>query len=63
LFQPFFRGEVGRSSQGLGLGLYISSEIAKAHGGTLTVESSELETTFTFRMPVAERAPPIALSG
>jgi len=52
LFQPFFRGEVRRSQQGLGLGLYISSEIAKAHGGTLTVQSSERETSFTFRMPV-----------
>ena len=52
LFQPFFRGEVRRSQQGLGLGLYISSEIAKAHGGVLTVQSSELETRFTFRMPV-----------
>jgi sigma-B regulation protein RsbU (phosphoserine phosphatase) len=53
LFQPFFRGEVRRSQQGLGLGLYISSEIAKAHGGTLTVQSSEQETRFTFRMPLS----------
>jgi sigma-B regulation protein RsbU (phosphoserine phosphatase) len=51
LFQPFFRGEVRQSQQGLGLGLYISSEIAKAHGGSLTVQSSEVETRFTFRMP------------
>lgn len=50
LFQPFFRGEVKASQQGLGLGLYIVSEIARAHGGTLTVESSEEETRFTFRM-------------
>ena len=33
LFQPFFRGEVRSSQQGLGLGLHIASEIAKAHGG------------------------------
>jgi K+-sensing histidine kinase KdpD len=32
LFQPFFRGEVRASLQGLGLGLHIASEIAKAHG-------------------------------
>jgi sigma-B regulation protein RsbU (phosphoserine phosphatase) len=51
LFQPFFRGEVRASQQGLGLGLHIASEIAKAHGGTLTVESSPAETRFTFRMP------------
>jgi signal transduction histidine kinase len=53
LFRPFYRGEVQRSLQGLGLGLFIASEIAKAHGGTLTVNSSSEETRFTFRMAVA----------
>lgn len=52
LFQPFFRGEVRQSLQGLGLGLHISSEIAKAHGGTLSVTSTAEETRFTFRMPL-----------
>jgi sigma-B regulation protein RsbU (phosphoserine phosphatase) len=51
LFQPFFRGEVRQSQQGLGLGLYIASQIAKAHGGTLEVSSTSEETKFTFRMP------------
>ncbi|WP_214679991.1 ATP-binding protein, partial [Escherichia coli] len=36
----------------LGLGLYIASQIAKAHGGELTVSSTEEETRFTFRMPL-----------
>lgn len=50
LFKPFFRG--ARSDpQGLGLGLYISAEIARAHQGALTVTSSPAETRFTFRMP------------
>lgn len=53
LFQPFFRGEVRPSQQGLGLGLHIASEIAKAHDGTIDVTSTEQETRFTFRMPVA----------
>lgn len=52
LFQPFYRGEVRPSSQGLGLGLYIASQIAEAHGGKLEVHSSELETKFVFLMPV-----------
>jgi uncharacterized protein YjbJ (UPF0337 family) len=30
LFQPFYRGAVKHSLQGLGLGLYIASEIARA---------------------------------
>lgn len=51
LFQPFFRGEVRASQQGLGLGLYICSEIARAHGGTLTATSTPDRTIFLFRMP------------
>ena len=51
LFQPFYRARQ-RRQQGLGLGLYIASEIARAHGGTLDVSSSAGETRFTFRMPV-----------
>ncbi len=52
LFQPFFRGEVRPSQHGLGLGLHIASEIAKAHRGTLDVVSDNGETRFTLRMPV-----------
>ncbi len=50
LFQPFFRGKARASKQGLGLGLYIASEIAKAHGGELTASSTRDETRFTFTM-------------
>jgi signal transduction histidine kinase len=52
LFQPFFRGDVSPSQQGLGLGLHIASEIAKAHGGAIDVSSTTQETRFTFRMPL-----------
>jgi sigma-B regulation protein RsbU (phosphoserine phosphatase) len=52
LFQPFFRGAVRRSQQGLGLGLFIVNEIAKAHGGSMDVSSSEEGTRFTFSMPL-----------
>ena len=51
LFQPFFRGQVRPSGNGLGLGLFIASEIAKAHDGTLDFASDEHETRFTLRMP------------
>ncbi len=52
LFRPFVRASERPSQQGLGLGLYIASEIAKAHGGTLEAISVPGSTTFTFRMPV-----------
>jgi len=52
LFQPFVRGSdrTEKNSLGLGLGLYIVAEIARAHGGTLNVESTPEYTTFSFRM-------------
>jgi PAS domain S-box-containing protein len=55
LFQPFFRGKVRGSREGLGLGLYICSEIAKAHGGTIDVTSDSEMTCFTLRMPTRTR--------
>jgi sigma-B regulation protein RsbU (phosphoserine phosphatase) len=51
LFQPFYRNTL-QDREGLGLGLYIAHEIAKAHGGTLSVKSTAEETRFTFRMPL-----------
>lgn len=49
LFEPFTREDIRPSQQGLGLGLYIASEISRAHGGELIVTSTEEETRFTFR--------------
>ena len=52
IFQPFTRGVLGASKQGLGLGLYIAHQIAIAHGGTLRVVSTPAGTRFSFRMPL-----------
>src|SRR5664279_482118 len=51
LFQPFTRGEAKPGQQGLGLGLYIASEIARAHNGRIEVLSTDNETSFTLKIP------------
>jgi signal transduction histidine kinase len=52
LFQPFVRGRAGTKGEGLGLGLYITAQIAAAHGGTVRVDSSAAETCFTVILPL-----------
>ncbi len=52
LFEPFARGTTDQNSEGLGLGLYISSEIARAHNGRIVVSSDHAATEFKFIMPV-----------
>lgn len=50
LFDPFRRAR--QSGSGLGLGLYITRELVKAHGGDVSFTSSaETGTTFTVRFP------------
>jgi signal transduction histidine kinase len=58
LFQPFYRGRAKSGSDGLGLGLYIASEIAQVHGGKLEAVSNDQETRFTFTMPTDPSAEP-----
>lgn len=46
LFQPMVRGTVtGAANRSVGLGLYIVSEVARAHGGAVRVASSAAEGT------------------
>ncbi|HEV2532662.1 HAMP domain-containing sensor histidine kinase [Phenylobacterium sp.] len=56
LFQPFVRSSARPHGEGLGLGLYIASEIARAHGGALEVTSDVAQTRFTFKMPIEAAA-------
>jgi len=53
LFHPFSRGADAAPQPGLGLGLYIAAEVARAHRGSLAVSSNEAATQFVFRMPVS----------
>ena len=58
LFLPFYRGAGQSSAEGLGLGLYIASEIARAHDGRLSVTSDQSGTVFTFTMPTIRTTAP-----
>jgi signal transduction histidine kinase len=54
LFHPFSRGSSAKHQEGLGLGLYIAYQIAAAHNGTLSVDSTPASTTFTLSMPAGK---------
>ncbi len=56
LFEPFARGPGAEGHDGLGLGLYIAAEIARAHGGHLAASTGPDETRLTFTMPLARAA-------
>ena len=45
LFEPMVRGTNDRNARSVGLGLFIVREIARAHGGTVTVRSNPEEGT------------------
>jgi len=51
IFQPFFTTKP--TGQGTGLGLSLSYDIVKAHGGEINVETKVgVGTTFTISIPV-----------
>jgi two-component system NtrC family sensor kinase len=51
IFQPFFTTKA--AGQGTGLGLSLSYDVIKSHGGEIVVETDEgVGTTFVVRLPV-----------
>ncbi len=46
LFDPFRRGRTSQASRGLGLGLFIVQQIARAHDGDVEIESVRGRTVF-----------------
>lgn len=53
VFEPMVRGDPGSNSvRSVGLGLFIVNEIARSHGGEMTVSSTSAEgTNFTMSFP------------
>jgi phosphoserine phosphatase RsbU/P len=63
IFDAFRQGRTGRPSRtrGLGLGLFIAQQIARSHGGSISVTSTEGQgTTFRVRLPRHPPPPPKA---
>ena len=59
IFQRFYRVEEKRleTISGLGLGLYISAEMVKRHGGDIWFESAPgLGSTFSFSIPLLKKS-------
>jgi signal transduction histidine kinase len=55
IFDRFHRGDPARTRkvEGIGLGLGLAREIARAHGGNLTLDStSDGQTAFTLTLPI-----------
>jgi len=52
IFHRFYQAESSRSGKGLGLGLSMALEIARFHGGTITVESTPgVGSSFRVELP------------
>lgn len=58
LFDQFYRSpDAARSANGLGMGLYISQEIARQHGGAIRVSSEPGNgATFSLILPLPDRS-------
>ncbi len=52
IFERFYRGEKSRSTPGSGLGLSLVMSVAKAHGGDVTVSTSDKGSTFNLSLPL-----------
>jgi PAS domain S-box-containing protein len=62
LFEPFRRGsDAKRGARGLGLGLYITREIVRSHGGAIDVQTPPGEVIFTVTLPLPEAVPASSL--
>jgi two-component system sensor histidine kinase CiaH len=56
IFDPFFRGDISRSTEGAGLGLTITKKIVENHSGTITIKSQAGKgTTVIVTLPLSSQ--------
>ena len=56
VFEPFYRADGARTTDGAGLGLAVSRAIVEAHGGSIWLADAAVGTRVRFRLPAGERA-------
>ncbi|MDD5247584.1 MAG: HAMP domain-containing sensor histidine kinase [Rhodocyclaceae bacterium] len=57
IFEPFYRGQATRGEAGVGLGLAISHQFARAHRGDLTLLEAPAGAHFRLTLPLLRAAP------
>jgi signal transduction histidine kinase len=54
IFEPFYRAETSTTTErGFGLGLSISRQIARAHGGDISCQPAQSGSRFVVTLPAA----------
>ena len=57
VFEPFYRADGARTTDGAGLGLAVPRAIVEAHGGSIWLEDATVGTRVRFRLPASSPAP------
>ncbi len=53
VFEPFYQGDISRTKQHSGLGLFVAKQILEKHGASIALESQPAyRTVFTIRFPL-----------
>ena len=51
IFRKFYQGDESHASMGNGIGLAIVRRVVKLHGGSVSVDCKNGQTTFTVELP------------
>ena len=55
IFEPFYQGDISRTKQHSGLGLFVAKQILEKHGASIALESEPAyRTVFTIRFPLSK---------